>query len=150
MIRESAVVEIEVLDALEGIVMAGVAMTTRVLAEAPAAYDMTLPMWRVMVILGTRPDGATVSEVARLIEVTVPATSRQLRRLAGRGLVSLGPDERDHRAVRARLTEAGVRFRADIMGARRQALAQALRPLELSEITVRELGAIAALIRPRP
>lgn len=140
----------EVLDALEGIVMAGVAITVKALAGATEVQDMTLPMWRVLVILGSRPDGATVSEVSRLIGVTVPATSRQLRRLAGRGLVSLGVDERDHRAVRARLTEAGVRFRSDILAYRRRELEDALRPLQLSEVTVRELGAISSLLRPLP
>jgi DNA-binding MarR family transcriptional regulator len=144
------VVDVEVLDALEGIVMAGVALTTQALAHAPTAYELTIPMWRVLMILGSRSDGMTVSEVARQIGVTVPATSRQLRRLARRGLVSLSMDERDHRAVRARLTETGERFRSDIIRARRDALAYALRPLHLSEITVRELGAISALLRPRP
>lgn len=141
--------DVEALDALEAIVVAGVALMTEVLASAPDAFDLTLPMWRVLVILSARPDGATVSEVSRRIGVTVPATSRQLRRLAGRGLVSLETDERDHRAVRARLTDAGTSLSSEVLRARREALATALRPLGLSDVTVRELGAIAVLLRPR-
>ena len=74
------------LDSLESIIMAGVALTTEALADAAHDTELTLPMWRVLVVLGSSDDGATVSEVAGRIRVTVPATSRQLRRLARRGL----------------------------------------------------------------
>jgi DNA-binding MarR family transcriptional regulator len=143
-------VEREVLDALEVVVMAGVAMTTEALAGGRAGIELTLPMWRVLVVLGATDDGAKVSEVARRIGVTLPATSRQLRRLETRGLVTLCVDERDRRAMRARLTDAGVAFRDRVMSARREGIADALRPLKLSPVTVRELRAIAALLRPVP
>lgn len=142
-------VEPGVIDSLEVIVMAGVAMTTEALATGRGS-ELTLPMWRVLVVLGATDGGATVSEVARAIGVTVPATSRQLRRLAARGLVSLGVDERDRRAVRTRLTEAGRRFRASVMQRRREALEDALRPLVVTAPTARELRAIAALLRQHP
>jgi DNA-binding MarR family transcriptional regulator len=131
-----------VIGALEAIVMAGVAITAEVLAHSDGT-DLTLPMWRVLVVLGTHPDGATVSEVSRRIGVTVPATSRQLRRLAGRGLVSLGVDERDHRAVRARLTAAGTAFRIDVMRRRRGELVRALGSIEPSDSTASQLTQIA-------
>lgn len=142
-------VEPGVIDSLEVIVMAGVAMTTEALATGRGS-ELTLPMWRVLVVLDATDGGATVSEVARAIGVTVPATSRQLRRLAARGLVSLGVDERDRRAVRARLTEAGRRFRTSVMQRRREALEDALRPLVVAAPTARELRAIAALLRQHP
>jgi DNA-binding MarR family transcriptional regulator len=143
-------VEREALDALEIVVMAGVALTTEALASGRSGLDLTLPMWRVLVVLGATENGATVSEVSRRVGVTVPATSRQLRRLERRGLVAIDVDERDRRAMRARLTEAGVGFRDGVMQARRSGLADALRPLRLSPGTVRELRAIAALLRPVP
>lgn len=145
---EEALVDGEVIDALEAIVIAGVAITARVLARSEGT-ELTLPMWRVLVVLGVEPDGATVSEVARRIGVTVPATSRQLRRLAGRGLVSLGVDERDHRAVRARLTDAGSAFRADVMQRRRVALDEALGSASLSVEARSGLALIGRLLAPR-
>jgi len=135
-----------VVDMLEAIVGAGVALTTEVLASGDAS-ELTFPMWRVLVVLGGEPDGATVSEVARRIHVTVPATSRQLRRLAGRGLVSLGVDERDHRAVRARLGDRGIALREDVLRRRRAALAQALGSVELSEKASQDLRLLASRLR---
>lgn len=128
--------------------MAGVALTAEVLARREGT-DLSLPMWRVLVVLGADRDGATVSEVARGIGVTVPATSRQLRRLAARGLVSLGMDERDHRAVRARLTGSGSAFRDDVMLRRRQALASAIGSLTVSRATVEELVGIGRCLGSR-
>lgn len=139
----------EVIDALEAIVAAGVAITAQVLARGEGT-DLTLPMWRVLVVLGADHRGATVSEVARRIGVTVPATSRQLRRLAGRGLVSLGADERDHRAVRARLTDAGMAFRADVLRRRRAAIGDALGGVTLGPSTRAELALIGRLLGSRP
>lgn len=137
------------IDALEAIVSAGVAMTAEALIGVRGASDLTMPMWRVVVVLGGRPDGATVSEVARRIGVTLPATSRQLRRLELRGLVSLHTDERDRRAVRCRLTEAGTTVRREVMARRRAALADALGAMDVSAETARDLGSIAALLAPR-
>lgn len=145
---EEGPVDGEVIDALEAIVMAGVAITARVLARSEGT-ELTLPMWRVLVVLGVERDGATVSEVARRIGVTVPATSRQLRRLAARGLVSLGADERDHRAVRARLTDAGAVFRADVMHRRRVAIEAALGTAEVTAGTRSELARIGRLLATR-
>ena len=53
------------LDSLESIIVAGVALTTEALADAAHDTDLTLPMWRVLVVLGSTDDGATVSEVAQ-------------------------------------------------------------------------------------
>lgn len=145
---ERATVDDEVIDALEAIVMAGVAITAEVLAESEG-NDLTLPMWRVLVVLGMVPSGMTVSEVARRMRVTVPATSRQLRRLASRDLVSLGVDERDHRAVRARLTDAGTAFRADVIRRRREAITRALGPVEPPESTTAGLADIAGRLARR-
>lgn len=145
---EGAMADREVIDALEAIVMAGVAITAQVLARREGT-DLTLPMWRVLVVLAGDRDGATVSEVARRIDVTVPATSRQLRRLAGRGLVSLGTDERDRRAVRARLTDAGHAFRADVMQRRRSAIGLALGGAHIAPSTRAELAIIGRLLGPR-
>ncbi len=134
------------LDSLESIIIAGVALTTEALADAAHDTELTLPMWRVLVVLGSTDDGATVSEVARRMRVTVPATSRQLQRLARRGLVSLSVDAQDRRAMRARLTAAGTEFREHVMASRRQRLRLALAPLVVSPTTEHDVAMAARLL----
>ncbi len=109
-------------DALERIVVGAVGLTTRALAEAAPEMELTFPQWRAILILGALPDGARVGEVAARVGVTLPATSRLLRRLEHRGLVSLTTDEADRRATRARLTVRGSDVRGAILDYRRAAL----------------------------
>lgn len=123
--------EASVADSLERIVFAGVALTTRALAEAMPSVELTFPQWRVLVVLGGRPAGVTISEVAASIGVTPPATSRQLRRLERRGLVTVSPDERDRRAARVRLTAEGTATRDAIVAYRRRRIDESLASIEL-------------------
>jgi DNA-binding MarR family transcriptional regulator len=133
----------DVVDQLERIVVAGVALTTLAIGGAVSGADLTMPQWRVMVILGLTIDGAIVSEVAAAIGVTLPATSRQLRRLAVRGLVELRPDERDRRAIRARLTPAGIALRQAVMTDRRERIGQALADVTVDARTNDDLRRLA-------
>ena len=128
---------------VERIVVAGIAITTRALAEASPTVELTFPQWRVVLIVGEGAEGATVSEVADRVGVTVPATSRQLRRLARRGLVSIGRDELDHRAVRAQLTAAGVAMRSAILSYRRGHIVETVGIVRLAPSTQRDLRALA-------
>lgn len=130
-------------DLLERVVLAGVGLTTRALAGAAPGIDLTLSQWRVLVVLGETANGATVSSVASRIGVTVPATSRQLRRLARRGLLEIGPDESDHRATRARLTRSGRRARGAILDYRRKRIGAIADRLQPSAATLRDLSRIA-------
>lgn len=139
--RESPLAEL-----LERIVLAGVAITTRALSEAKAGLDLTFPQWRVLVVLGEERDGATVSEVAARIGVTLPATSRQLRRLARRGLVTVDRDDRDRRAARARLTVDGQATRRAILDYRRRRIAAATDGISVSRTTLDELASAAAAL----
>jgi DNA-binding MarR family transcriptional regulator len=107
---------------LERIVIGAVALTTRALAEAAPGTELTFPQWRALLVLGEDPAGARVGQVAFRVGVTVPATSRLLRRLERRGLVALAIDEADRRATRARLTSLGDEVRTSILGYRRSAL----------------------------
>ena len=107
---------------MERFAVAAVALTARALAEADGGADLTFPQWRAVVVLGERADGARIGEVAARVGVTIPATSRLLRRLERRGLVALGVDEQDRRATRARLTDGGVAVRAAILRHRQAAL----------------------------
>ena len=137
------------MDAIEQLVFAGVALTTRALSEARADLDLTLAQWRVLVVLGEEADGATISQVAGRIGVTLPATSRQLRRLQRRGLVDVSRDERDRRATRVRLTDLGQAARDDVISFRRERIAEAAASLDLDPTMASPLARIAeALDQP--
>jgi DNA-binding MarR family transcriptional regulator len=112
----------DLVSALERIVIGAVGMTTQALTQAAPGVDLTFPQWRALLILGENDDGARVGEVAARVGVTLPATSRLLRRLERRGLMVLATDERDRRATRARLTARGVQVRTEIIEFRRAAL----------------------------
>ena len=137
-------------DALERLIVAGVALTTVAISEARQGFELTFPQWRVLVVLDSMPDGARISEVARQIGVTLPATSRQLRRLERRGLVVVGPDSRDRRAVVASLTAEGSAVRNAIVAYRRERLIEVTAPLEANGALAPALERIAdALARLR-
>lgn len=129
--------------AIEQIFRAGIALTTRALSEAVQATDITLSQWRALRIVGDGPNGATVTEVATRVGVTLPATSRLLRRLARRGLLKIRPDERDRRASRATLTPDGRELRGAILDYRRRAIRETCAGLQLSPATVDDLAALA-------
>jgi DNA-binding MarR family transcriptional regulator len=120
-------------DDLERIAVGAVGLTTRALAHADAGFELTFPQWRALLALGENPDGARVGEVAGRVGVTLPATSRLLRRLERRGLTTLGVDETDRRATRARLTDSGRAVRAAILGHRRAALGEVVSALHEPE-----------------
>lgn len=136
-------------DSLERIIFAGVAMTTVAIASVRPGFDLTFPQWRVIVVLGNEPHGIRISDVAQRVGVTLPATSRQLRRLEGRGLVVVEPDPRDRRAAIARLTAAGWQAHDDVIAHRKAVLVAAAEPFESSAVTRRLLARIAAALERR-
>jgi DNA-binding MarR family transcriptional regulator len=135
-----------VIDAIERIVVAGVAMTNASIVRSRPNLELTLQQWRVLVVLGEAPDGRSVGEIARQIAVTLPATSRQLRRMEERGLLTLEPDGHDRRVTRARLTEAGISARASIILDRRTSIAAAIGDLRTDPDLVGGLVRIAAAL----
>ena len=119
--RHLAVVDALAAD-LERIAVGAVSLTTRALAEADTGFELTFPQWRALLVLGEGDDGARIGEVSARVGVTLPATSRLLRRLERRGLVALAVDQQDRRATRARLTDRGRAVREAILAHRRAAL----------------------------
>lgn len=107
---------------LERIAVGAVGLTTRALTQAHAGFELTFPQWRALLVLGEGEEGARIGEVAARVGVTLPATSRLLRRLERRGLTTLAVDEQDRRATRARLTDRGREVRAAILAHRRAAM----------------------------
>jgi len=119
----------ELADELELIARGAVGLTTRALAQADTGFELTFPQWRAILVLGEAEDGARIGEVAARVGVTLPATSRLLRRLERRGLTTLATDAQDHRATRARLTLRGRAVRASILDRRRGALREVVATL---------------------
>lgn len=134
--------EPELADLVERLFLAGVAITTRALTEATPDLDLTFPQWRVLLVVGEGVEGATVSEVSNRVGVTVPATSRQLRRLARRGLLDIRRDETDRRAARASLTRRGVTVRDAILNYRHERIAEVAADLRLPGSTIRGLSRV--------
>ena len=137
-------------DQLEKIAVGAVGLTTLALAHADAGFELTFPQWRALLVLGESEDGARVGEVAARVGVTLPATSRLIRRLERRGLTTLAIDEQDRRAVRARLTNRGLAVRAAILAYRRTALREVASALpETQNLDLASgLRAIAAELDP--
>jgi DNA-binding MarR family transcriptional regulator len=111
----------EITDALEAIAAGSVAMTNAALEQA-GGHALSVEQWRAILLVGEDGDDRRISEIARSVSVTVPATSRLLRRLAVRGLVSLDPDPRDARATICRLTDRGSALRRAVVDHRRRLL----------------------------
>jgi DNA-binding MarR family transcriptional regulator len=132
-----------VAESLERIIFAGVALTTVAFSNAQPAIEVTFPQWRVLVVLGAASDGMRIGEVARLVGVTLPATSRQLRRLERRGLITVRQDERDRRASLASLTPEGRAARASIIEYRRARILEVAAPFESNASLRGELHRIA-------
>ena len=107
---------------LERIAVGAVGLTTRALAHGAADIELTFPQWRALLVLGESDEGLRIGEVAARVGVTLPATSRLLRRLERRQLTSLAIDALDRRATRAQLTERGRTVRAAIIDYRAAAL----------------------------
>ena len=115
-----------VLQALDELALSLVAITARAIAEHAGELDMTLIQWRVLVILGQRRDPPRVGDVAAEIGSSLPSTSRLLRRLERRGLISTARDERDRRATLVSLTPHGAATRRKVIQARQRHIASAL------------------------
>ncbi len=137
-----------VAESLEQIIVAGVALTTVALTAARPGLDLTFPQWRVVVVLGQEPAGVRISKVAHRVGVTLPATSRQIRRLERRGLVEVAPDQRDRRAAVASLTEAGWDARDAVVAYRKAQLRTLAEPFESNLEVRRALATVAAALAP--
>jgi DNA-binding MarR family transcriptional regulator len=110
--------------ALEAIAFGSVAITT--LALATAGVDLTFAQWRVLVIVGEDPGGATVTEIATRLGAEISPVSKLVSRMAQRRLVRTGKDDRDGRVTRVTMTDDGRKLRNTVLGHRRRMLADVL------------------------
>ena len=132
-----------VIESLEVVARASVALTEETLRLA-GARAMSLQQWRAILVVAETDDGARISTVARRVDVTVPATSRLLHRLAARNLISLERDADGSTAQVARLTPEGRILVEDGTARRRRVLVEVASRLQESEAAqvLAELAAV--------
>lgn len=100
----------------------GVALTA-VSLSASSLSDLTLLQWRA---LRVAERSVRVTEMADALNISLPSTSKIIKRLQGRGLVDLQRDVGDQRARMVTLTPAGVEALEGVLARRREYLRSAL------------------------
>ena len=129
------------IDLLERLVVGSVAITER--AIAAAGTNLTFVQWRVLLIVGEHPGGATVGEVAARIGASGSPASRLISRLKERGVVFSERDPVDRRVVHIRLSERGRELRRRVIEHRRHDLESLAAPLPLTPAVAEDLRRIA-------
>lgn len=112
------------MECLELLMFGAIGMTSIALAETSVS-DLTLAQWRALVVIG-RKDRVRVGDISSRTGLSLPSTSRLIRRLERRGYVSTARDETDRRATLVSLTPEGHRVRAAVIGHRRGLMNAAL------------------------
>lgn len=131
-----------VVDAVERIILGGVAITARALDGE--VEDLTFSQWRVLTIVGEQEATAHVKGVGQRVGVSAPSASRLLRRLEDRGLIELQRDSVDRRFMRVRLTDAGQAARSQVIDRRRLLIRDALAAFD--DVLPRDVpGALGAI-----
>lgn len=139
----------EIVDWLAGIVFGGVAITNSALQAATRGQELTFTQWRAILFVGEHANGCRVGEVAARLQAALPATSRLLRRLERRDLLTLTRDERDRRATRARLTQSGAALRSSVLAYREAEIAAIVEEVQASAAAHRMLRDLAARFNAR-
>ncbi len=121
----------EIVAAIEHLIVEGVGITTVALAQAHPDSELTMAQWRALVVVGSKPAGIRIGEIAARIGSAIPTTSRLVRRLEDRGFVCSERDESDRRATLARLTAAGEAIRGSLVTQRRELIRTSLSRHEL-------------------
>lgn len=114
----------EIVEPLETLMFEAIGLTTIALSVA-AAGELTLPQWRALVVIG-RARALRVGDIAATIGMTLPSTSRLVRRLERNGLVTTGRDESDRRATLVQLSPEGRVLREKVVQCRRSMIDEAL------------------------
>lgn len=115
-------------NALEGLVVGAVGLTTAALDSFAPEIDLPLQQWRALVVIA-RSDGIRTGEVGTRLGLTPPSASRIVRRLARRGLVWTERDETDRRATVVRATAVGTQLWSTLVDHRRALIARLLADL---------------------
>ncbi len=98
-----------------------------------ANHDLTFGQLRLLFTL--RQCGPVpIGQLAEMLSVTAATASEFVDRLERRGLATRSHRLDDRRVVECRLSDAGARLLADVVGARRQVVRQALSLLTQEEL----------------
>jgi DNA-binding MarR family transcriptional regulator len=135
-----------IVDALEAVAIGSVAITNASLSEA-GAQALSFEQWRAILVVGEEEDGRRISEVAQRVSVTLPATSRLLRRLERRGLVALEPDPADGRATVCRLTRRGLTLRGAVLDYRRLHMRQVAAVAQFDDASIAAVSRLGDAFR---
>lgn len=90
--------------------------------------DVTAEQLRILVVVSARR--MTLSELAAATGMHLSKASRACHRMVGLGLMRRSDDPADRRSLRLDLTEHGERILTRVAGARRTAIAPALRRMD--------------------
>jgi DNA-binding MarR family transcriptional regulator len=93
-----------------------VALAVRSLAAADT--DVTLPQYRVLVVLASR-GSQRISELAESLAVNSSSATRMCDRLESQGLIRRQPSSSDRRVIYVEITKAGRRLVDQVTQARR-------------------------------
>jgi DNA-binding MarR family transcriptional regulator len=116
-----------IIDSLERLAFAMVAITGVALAQAGHGADLTFLQWRVLVVVGSGGPPLRVHQLAAAIGASPSSTSRLLDRLELRELVIVTLDPQDRRGRLVTLSPRGRQVRKDVVERRRQILAGDMR-----------------------
>jgi DNA-binding MarR family transcriptional regulator len=125
-----------------------VAVAARSLADAE---EVTLPQWRALVVLSTRP-GTTVSDLANALGVHSTTATRLCDRLVRKGLVRRTPGVEDRRSIEVHLAPAGTRLVEGVTERRRadlEAIVERMTDAEAAAVAA-ALATFAEAARERP
>ncbi len=129
--------------AFEAVAYGSVAVTTRALAAV--GLELTFAQWRVLVVVGESPIGATMTDLAARLGADISPVSRLVGRMARRGFVAARKDDHDRRVTRVTVTDGGREIRDAVLARRRKLLADVLAaagPIEPEvEATLERIGA---------
>jgi DNA-binding MarR family transcriptional regulator len=89
-------------------------VSTAVARLYESRFDLKLPEWRIMAVLGRAP-GHSASEIADITAMDKVAISRALARLIAMGRVESADDPADGRRQRLKLSAAGAGIYAEIV-----------------------------------
>ena len=113
----------------EAIILASRAMVgIAVRSLAGAAYEVTLPQYRTLVVL-SYGGSSRLADLAATLGVSPSTATRMCDRLVRKGLISRSRDELDRREVNLSVTEAGRQVVEDVIERRRVEVREMLRSI---------------------
>jgi DNA-binding MarR family transcriptional regulator len=145
---EELLVPAAIIEPLELLMFGAIGMTTLALAGS-STRELTLAGWRALVILD-RAHQTRVGTLANAVGMSLPSTSRLIRRLERDGLVRTERDESDRRGTLIKVTAKGHRLRDRVVTRRRALMEEALatRSPKLPRGLAPGLDAIARAFEP--